>query len=98
MGGVLSVLLIGCQSRRNKFKAGIAGKKLNRKCPTRARRQKLRCRRPSRIHQTVLTRVFKKSRKLRRLDRQAISKNFPKSSHIHYYVQFIAPHSAENSS
>ena len=62
----------------NKFKADVAGKKLNRKFPTRARQQKLRCREPSRILKKVLTRVFRKSRKWRRLVRRAISKNFPK--------------------
>ena len=72
MGGVLSILLVECWSRRDKFKAG---KKLIRKCRTHACRQKLRCREPNRILQKVLTRVFRKSRKLRRLVRQAISKN-----------------------
>ena len=45
MGGVLSILsilifilLVGSRSYRDKFKADVAGKKLNRKCPTRARR------------------------------------------------------------
>ena len=64
------ILLVGCRSRRDKFKEG---KKLDKKCPTRACRQKLRCREPNRILQKVLTRVFRKSRKLRRLVRQAIS-------------------------
>lgn len=96
MGGVLSILLVGCRSRRDKFKADVAGKKLNRKCPTRGRRHKLRCREPSRIPQKELTRVFRKSRKLRREVRRAISKNFPKSSHIHYYVRFIALQRANN--
>ena len=54
MGGVLSVvsifiLLVGSRSCRDKFKADVAGKKLNRKCPSRAHRLKLRCREPSRI-------------------------------------------------
>ena len=51
MGGTLSILLIllaGSRSYRDKFKADVAGKKLNRKYPTRA------CREPSRILQKVL--------------------------------------------
>ena len=75
----------------------VAGKKLNRirKCLTRARRQKIRCREPSRIMQNVLTRVFSKSRKLRRLVRRAVSRNVPKSlyMYIHNYIRFIALHS-----
>ena len=40
MGGLLAV----GRSRRDKFKADVAGKKLNRKFPTRTRRrEKLRC-------------------------------------------------------
>ena len=43
MGGVLSVLsifilLVSSRLYRGKFKADVAGKKLNRKCPTRAHR------------------------------------------------------------
>ena len=101
MGGLLSLSLVGCRSRRDKFKTDVAGKKLNRiqKCRTQARRQKLHCREPSRIHilQKVLTRVFSKSRKLRRLVRRAISKNFPKSlyMYIHNYVRFISLYSAK---
>ena len=59
MGGTLSILFIllaGSRSYRDKFKlkADVAGKKLNRKYPARARRQKLCCREPSRILQKVL--------------------------------------------
>ena len=67
MGCVLSILLVGYQLRRDKFKADVAGKKLNRKCPTHARRQKLRCREPSRMPQKEC--VFRKSSKLKRLVR-----------------------------
>ena len=65
MGGVLSILF--------KAKAGVAGKKLNRKCPTRACGKKIPCREPSRILQKVLTPVFIKSRKLRRLVYRTLS-------------------------
>ena len=101
MGGflsILSILLVSSRSYRDKFKADVAGKKLNRECPTRARRQKLRCREPSRILRKVLNGVFRKGRKLGRLVRQVILNNFPKSSHIQHYVRFTALHSAKNSS
>ena len=52
----------------------------NRRCPRRSRE-------PSRVPLKELTRVFKKSKKLRRLTREHISKNIPKSSKMHDYTR-----------
>ena len=76
MGGVISVFLVRCRSRRDKFNSAVATE------TCRIRRKKVRCREPSRIPRIELERLFRKSRKLRRTVRRAIAKNFPKLSRI----------------
>ena len=71
-----------CRSRYAKFRANVAGK--HRNC------QRDRSREPSRIPRKQLAHVFRKSRKLRQFARNAISRNFPKSSNIHYYTSAAA--------
>ena len=57
MDGVISVFLVRCRSRRDKFNSAVATE------TCRIRRKKVRCREPSRTSQTELERLFRKAEK-----------------------------------
>ena len=73
---------ISCRSRYERFKASATSK--------RRTRRRARSREPSRIPRKKLARVLGKSRQFRRLARNSILRNFPKSSNIHKYTTVVA--------
>ena len=90
MGGVISLFLVSCRSRRDKFYKAVKAGKYH------VHQKKMRCREPSRIPRVKLSRAFRKSRKLRQAVRRAIVNNFPKSSHIHCFTHVFALKKNEN--
>ena len=77
-----------CRSRREKFLAINTNTNSGRKEEYSAVRS--RYRKPSRIPKNALTRVLKKSRKLRRLVRKFVFKNFAQSSSMHNYTKMVS--------
>ena len=71
-----------CRSRYERFKANATRKRHT--C------RRARSREPRRIPPKELARVLRKSRQLRRLARNSILRNFPKSSKIHDYTAVVA--------
>ena len=75
-----SISIEGCRSRYAEF--------IHCHCVKASCHTVRRDREPSRIPVKRLTRVFKKSRKIRRLVKKHIIKNIPRSSRIHIYITF----------